>query len=390
MVASLVKILLIEDSLAEARFLQEVLNGAKLEQFSLVHVKRLGEALNQLQQDDFDVILLDLTLPDSQGLQSLHPLIQCAPSLPIVVLTNTNDDQLAIESLRKGAQDYLVKRQVNLELLVRSLRYAIERKQISEALREANETLEIRVAERTAQLTKAHELLEVERMKDEFISIVSHELRTPLTSIHASLRLLSTGQVGQLSEQGQQILDIAVTNTDRLVRLANDILDLERIESGKSVTIQKTCDAAELIVQAVETMKAMAAKHRVTLSVTTASISIWADPDKVVQILTNLLSNGIKFSPPQSKVWLAVEAKGKEVLFTVKDQGRGIPAEKLESVFERFQQVDVSDSRSKGGTGLGLAICRKIVQEHGGCIWVESELAQGSTFYFTLPRFNEQ
>ncbi|NER29792.1 MAG: response regulator [Symploca sp. SIO1C4] len=314
MVASLVKILLIEDSLAEARFLQEVLNGAKLEQFSLVHVKRLGEALNQLQQDDFDVILLDLTLPDSQGLQSLHPLIQCAPSLPIVVLTNTNDDQLAIESLRKGAQDYLVKRQVNLELLVRSLRYAIERKQISEALREANETLEIRVAERTAQLTKAHELLEVERMKDEFISIVSHELRTPLTSIHASLRLLSTGQVGQLSEQGQQILDIAVTNTDRLVRLANDILDLERIESGKSVTIQKTCDAAELIVQAVETMKAMAAKHRVTLSVTTASISIWADPDKVVQILTNLLSNGIKFSPPQSKVWLAVEAKGKEVL----------------------------------------------------------------------------
>ncbi|NER31148.1 MAG: ATP-binding protein, partial [Symploca sp. SIO1C4] len=117
---------------------------------------------------------------------------------------------------------------------------------------------------------------------------------------------------------------------------------------------------------------------------------IWADPDKVVQILTNLLSNGIKFSPPQSKVWLAVEAKGKEVLFTVKDQGRGIPAEKLESVFERFQQVDVSDSRSKGGTGLGLAICRKIVQEHGGCIWVESELAQGSTFYFTLPRSNEQ
>ncbi|NEP00624.1 MAG: response regulator [Symploca sp. SIO2E9] len=385
MVASPVKILLIEDSLAEARFLQEVLNGARLEQFSLVHVKRLGEALKQLEQDKFDVILLDLTLPDSQGLQSLHPLNQCAPNLPIVVLTNTNDDQLAIESLRQGAQDYLVKRQVNLELLVRSLRYAIERKQISEALREANESLEIRVSERTAQLTKANELLEVERMKEEFISIVSHELRTPLTSIHASLRLLSTGQVGQLSDKVKQILDIAITNTDRLVRLANDILDLERIESGKSLTVQQTCDATELLVQAVETMKAMAWKHGVTLSVTTASISVLADPDKVVQILTNLLSNAIKFSPPQSKVWLAVERRGKEVLFTIKDQGRGIPKEKLESIFERFQQVDVSDSRRKGGTGLGLAICRKIVQEQGGCIWAESEWAQGSSFYFTLP-----
>ncbi|HEY9637851.1 MAG TPA: response regulator, partial [Coleofasciculaceae cyanobacterium] len=130
-------ILLIEDNLAEARLLQEVLKGTVLSRFNLVHVKRLGEAIMHLQTDNFDVILLDLTLPDSYGLASLDSIIQYAPTLPIVVLTNTNDDELAVEAVRHGAQDYLVKRQMNQDILVRSLRYAIERKQAAEALRQA-------------------------------------------------------------------------------------------------------------------------------------------------------------------------------------------------------------------------------------------------------------
>lgn len=155
-------ILLIEDNLAEARFLHEVLKGTVLKQFQLQHVNRLQAAIEHLNQDNFDVVLLDLTLPDSQGLASLYTLSNQLPHLPIVVLTNTNDDELALEAVRQGAQDYLVKRQVNGELLVRSLQYAIERKQASEALREANEALEIRVQKRTAELAKSNELLKQE------------------------------------------------------------------------------------------------------------------------------------------------------------------------------------------------------------------------------------
>jgi two-component system cell cycle sensor histidine kinase/response regulator CckA len=157
-----VKVLLIEDNLAEARLLQEFLKGSVFNQFAVVHVKRLGEALSHLAADRFDVILLDLTLPDSQGLASLDALIHCTPNSPIVVLTNTNDDELAVSAVRHGAQDYLVKRLVNQDILVRSLKYAIERKQASVALRAANEALEIRVQERTAELARINDRLKEE------------------------------------------------------------------------------------------------------------------------------------------------------------------------------------------------------------------------------------
>jgi PAS domain S-box-containing protein len=230
----------------------------------------------------------------------------------------------------------------------------------------------------------------VERMKDEFVSVVSHELRTPLTSIRGALGLLTSGLIGTLPEKGQRMLEIAVNNTDRLVRLINDILDLERIQSGKVALQRQLCDLGALLTQAVDEMRGMAEKAEVELVVTLHQpLRLWADPDRIVQILTNLLSNAIKFSPTGSTVWIGATPQGKEAVVTVRDQGRGIPADKVGSIFERFQQVDASDARAKGGTGLGLAICRSIVQQHGGRIWVESRPAAGSTFSFTVPLWQE-
>ena len=226
---------------------------------------------------------------------------------------------------------------------------------------------------------------QIERMKSEFVSVVSHELRTPLTSIHGSLTLLASGLLGPTTEKGNRMLEIAVTNTDRLIRLLNDILDVEKLDSGSMEIRRRPCNAGELIRNAADVMRPMAQKHGITLDVGESETAIWADPDRLAQCLTNLLSNAIKFSDAGGRVRVRAVPTAAELRFEVSDEGRGIPWGKQSSIFERFQQVDASDSRKKGGTGLGLAISRSIVQQHGGRIWVESELGKGSTFFFTVP-----
>ncbi|MBE9070282.1 PAS domain S-box protein [Leptolyngbya cf. ectocarpi LEGE 11479] len=225
-----------------------------------------------------------------------------------------------------------------------------------------------------------------DQIKHEFVSLVSHELRTPLTSIHGALKLMTTGKLGQLAPQGQELLEIALSNTERLTRLINDVLDLERIESGRIKMIRVRCRVADLLHQAAQAMMSMAQTQGVTLQVMPIDTHIYADPDHVEQTLTNLLSNAIKFSPRGETVLIKAIDQPHQVLFKVIDHGRGIPEDKLETIFERFQQVDVSDTRNNGGTGLGLSICREIVQHHNGRIWVKSIHGQGSTFCFTLPK----
>lgn len=227
----------------------------------------------------------------------------------------------------------------------------------------------------------------IESMKDEFVSVVSHELRTPLTSIHGSITLLNSGHLGDFSGQAQELLDIALRNTDRLKRLINDVLDLERIESGKVVMAKQRCSVTDLLTHATQEMQSMAIADQITLIMNPLNQDIYADPDHIMQALTNLLSNAIKFSATQGTIWLTATMQEHKVLFEVKDQGRGIPQNKLEEIFERFQQVDASDARQRGGTGLGLTICRQIIERHGGQIWAESVEGQGSSLYFTLPTY---
>ncbi|MBP0005276.1 MAG: PAS domain S-box protein [Cyanobacteria bacterium SBC] len=238
----------------------------------------------------------------------------------------------------------------------------------------------------------------IERMKDEFVSVVSHELRTPLTSIHGALNLLASRLVDPTSERGMRVVQIAADSAERLVRLVNDILALERLESGKLRLLLQSVNAVTLAIRSIEQMQVMANRARISLcavneqelSVTPKDLEVRADPDRVLQVLTNLLGNAIEFSAAGKTIWVSVEPitdenDRKMVQFAVRDEGRGIPPDKLEAIFERFHQVDPSDSRRKGGTGLGLTICRSIVEQHGGRIWVESTLDIGSCFYFTLP-----
>ena len=287
------------------------------------------------------------------------------------------------------------------------------------------------------------EQLKIEKMKDEFISITSHELRTPLTSIRGALGILASGVYQNRIEKANHMLNIAIKNSDRLVNLVNDILDLERLGSSNVELERYNCSVDYLIQQALDGVQAIADQNNITLIIKSLEQTIWVAKDAIVQALTNLLSNAIKFSPPGSSVWLSAtrqqtaiappqpkmlpNSRSKPIyaetvypvlktddhdqtiyqssqpidhpqsdqeisylLFTVTDQGRGIPADKLDIIFEKFQQVDVSDSRKKGGTGLGLAICRKIVEQHGGNIWVESILGEGSTFYIQLPILDVQ
>ena len=181
------------------------------------------------------------------------------------------------------------------------------------------------------------------------------------------------------------MVEIAIENTDRLVRLINDILDIERIESGRVTMHKVACRSDDLVAQAIEAVQAAAEATGIGVVSAVERVLLWADPDRIMQTLTNLLSNAVKFSPRGEEVRVRPAPTADDGAVQVVDQGRGIPADKLESIFERFHQVDASDSREKGGTGLGLPISRSIVEQHGGRIWAESDPGRGATFSFTLP-----
>lgn len=239
-----------------------------------------------------------------------------------------------------------------------------------------------------AQIQDVTTRREIEQIKTEFMALVSHELRTPLTAIRGSLGLLTSGALRNCPERAQRMIEIASIDTERLVQLVNDILDLERLESGQVSLTKQPCNVFDLITRSLNLVQAEANKTAITIVTMPTTAQVWASPAHIVQVLTNLLDNAIKFSPPGSRVTVTAEtipAEPAYVLLRVQDQGGGIPSNQLELIFERFQQADTSDSRSVGGTGLGLAICRRIIQQHWGNIWAESNGDRGSTFCFTLP-----
>jgi PAS domain S-box-containing protein len=229
----------------------------------------------------------------------------------------------------------------------------------------------------------------IERLKDEFVSTVSHELRTPLTSIYGSLGLLAGSVGGELSESAMRLLTIALRNSERLVRLINDILDIEKIESGEVVFDMMRLDIRPLIQQAIEASSAYAESLGVTLRLDPATVAgeVRADPDRLTQVIANLLSNGIKFSPRGAEVLVTIDERSDHIHITVRDHGPGVPDNFKARIYQKFAQADATSERKKGGTGLGLSIVKRIVKRLGGATGFHDAPGGGSIFYVDLPVF---
>lgn len=234
-------------------------------------------------------------------------------------------------------------------------------------------------------VTERHRM---ERLKREFVTTVSHELRTPLTSIRGSLTLLSVGALGQMGEQAMRAVRIAERNALRLVNLINDLLDIEKLEAGKMDMVFEEVDLSSVFERSLETVRSYADQYGIKIELNyEGNFKVCADGDRLVQVVVNLLSNACKYSPVNQTVVLTAEDDADFVKVAISDKGRGIPAELLVRVFERFQQVEAADAKGKGGTGLGLAICKAIVEQHQGQIGVDSEFGKGATFWFRLPKW---
>jgi len=360
------KVLLVEDNSADARLIEIALPRTE---FEVVHVTSLAAATRRLELGRVDVVLLDLSLPDGEGAETIAWTLAAAPGTPVVVLTGLANDDVAVQAVRVGVQDYLVKDQVDSELLPRTIRYAIERERLTAEL----------------DALRRHQL----ETKNQLLSHVSHELRTPLNAVYQFVMLLIDEIGGPLTTDQREYLEITRRNVTQLRAMIGDLLDATRLEAG---TLAVEPVATDLGMIAAETMQALAAEAqvqgvRLVTDLEPRLTHVRADALRLRQVLTNLLHNAIKFTPSGGEVVVAAarDPEAPDFIRTrVTDTGPGIAAEALPQIFKRFQQ-GAAGGASRKGLGLGLYICRELVQRQGGRIWVESVLGQGTTFTFTLP-----
>ena len=366
-----VRVLLIEDSSTFRAAIRGFLAGTFLCPVETISADCLAKGIELLREpQEIDVVLLDLNLPDSQGFDTFHRVHAAAGDLPIVLLTGVDDDEMGLRLVQEGAQDYLVKKQVNRDSLARALRYAIERARIERELAEA----------RDAGLESA-------RLKSQFLATMSHEIRTPMNGlIGMSNLLLET----DLTAEQQEYTHTVSICAESLLALLNDILDFSKIEADRLTFELVEYDLYEVAGQAVELLAERAQSKGIELVILiedSVPRQAQGDPGRLRQVLVNLIGNAVKFTDHGSVV-LRVECRTRPgedaiVKFSVRDTGVGITAEAQKALFRPFIQAESTTTRRYGGTGLGLAISKQLVEGMGGQIGVESSLGSGSSFWFT-------
>ncbi|KAF0222425.1 MAG: Signal transduction histidine, partial [Rhodospirillaceae bacterium] len=364
-----IRVLLLEDDPADARLVDLMLRKAPRTVFSVEICSKLAQAVERLAQGGFNVVLADLSLPDSSGLATLKALTDAAPDMAVVVLTGNDDDAQAIEALKHGAQDYLVKGRDDGFILSRVVRYAVERKNAEQALREARDKAE-----------------EAAQVKSLFLATVGHEIRTPLNGILGMARLL----LDTALDQRQKVFaETVVSSGELLLGLVNDILDFSRLEAD-GLTLETTSfDLLNMVEDIRLLMAPRAADKGLTLGCRfppEVQRQVSGDPLRLRQVLLNLVGNAIKFTANGSvMIEVATEAAAGMVRFTVSDTGIGIPEEARDILFNEFSQADSSVARRYGGAGLGLAICKRLVTLMGGAIGYDSSPGSGTQFWFRIP-----
>jgi phosphoserine phosphatase RsbU/P len=363
--ARALRLLLVEDNPGDARLLREELKDVARVRFDVRHVTRMADAVVAVAEPGLDVVLLDLSLPDGQGLGNLERIAQAAPTLPVVVLTGTDDDELSVRAVYAGAQDYLVKGQVTGPLLVRALRYAIERKRADEGLKR----------EESARQTAV--------FREQFVGILGHDLRNPLQAISGNAALLL--RYGGLSAPQLKAVQRISHSSDRMARMINDILDFTRTRLGGGYALQRTrFNLHDVLRQVVEELEVAHPLRRFELSVEGDGWGEW-DQGRLAQAASNLVGNAAQYSPEDSPVRVLVCDAGGGVRVEVHNGGVPIPPERLPHIFDPFVRGS-NAGRVRSGLGLGLYITNEIIKAHGGVLEVSSTPREGTRFGWTLPR----
>ena len=363
-------VLLIEDNPGDTRLVKEALSDTRLARWRLSWRRTLYEGLRLLGRDSFVAVLLDLTLPDCAGAETIARVYDAAPRIPIVVLTGLDDGVLARAAVKAGAQDYLVKGLFDGGLLSRSLLYAIERARFREELEKARD-----------------DALQAAKLKSEFLAIISHEMRTPMNAIIGPIELLIDTR---LDDEQTELARTALTGARAMLSLIDDILDYSRLAGGelrlREVAFEVTDTLDAVICDFAEPAHEKGLELKV-LDETAHPLLLAGDPARLGQVLLNLIGNAIKFTE-HGEVSVRVRCESETPLeaklrFTIADTGIGIAGEVGRKLFAPFSQADGSSTRKYGGSGLGLAIAAQIVERLGGEIGVDSVPGDGSTFWFT-------
>ncbi|MBN2473911.1 MAG: hybrid sensor histidine kinase/response regulator [Pirellulales bacterium] len=393
MVKARLRVLLVEDDLDHAKFAKLALGGADLTQFEWAHVTSLAAAKECLAAEEYDVVLLDLGLPDARDFQALAHVRQQRPQISVVVLTANNDPASGIAALAQGAQDYLYKGNLNSRTLERILRYAVQRQQMRLELQKANDLLD----QRNNELQNANALLdqknqhlaELYNTAYQFVDNVSHEFRTPLTVIKEFVSLIRDGLAGQITCQQREFLDIVSDRTDDLVIMVDDMLDVSKLEAGLLSVWRRETTVADVFERAHPILERKAAIKHVALETAVEDDLpvVYCDPEKVGRVIINLMTNAIKFCGDGGcvKLWGQRHEELPEVRIGITDDGPGITPENLQVIFDRFRQVEGVARSGTKGFGLGLSIAKELVHLNLGTIHVQSQPGAGSTFWFTLP-----